>query len=321
MFAKISGTGSYLPKKVLHNNDIAKMVETSDEWITQRVGIRQRHIASEEESTVMMAVNAARNAMSMAKVNASDIDLIIVATGTADYIMPSTASIVQAQINAPWCPAFDISAACSGFVYAVDIAKQYIENGSAANALVIASERMSRTLDWSDRATCVLFGDGAGAVVLSQSNTPGILASALFSDGTGKDILNIPGLLSKTPFACAQFDAKLYMEGHKVFKKAVSTLSDLVTTLLKKAKLNSSNIDWLVPHQANYRILEATAKKLNMPMSQVIVTLETHGNTSAASIPLALDYAVRGGLIVPGQTILTEAFGAGLVWGGFIARL
>lgn len=320
MFAKISGTGSYLPTKVLKNNDIAKMVDTSDEWITQRVGIKQRHIASDKESTAQMAINAAKNAIDMAKVNVNEIDLIVVATGTADYIMPSTASIVQMQIKAPFCPAFDISAACSGFVYAVDIAKQYLENGNAKNALVIASERMSRTLNWEDRSSCVVFGDGAGAVVLTQSEIPGIVASTLYCDGKGKDILNIPGLLSKKPFERVQHEAHLYMEGNKVFKKAIETLSDLVSDLLKKANMTESDIDWLVPHQANYRILEATAKKLNMPMSQMIVTLENHGNTSAASIPLALDHAVRNGLIKPGQTILTEAFGAGLVWGGFIAK-
>ncbi|WP_440994186.1 beta-ketoacyl-ACP synthase III [Cysteiniphilum litorale] len=320
MFAKITGTGSYLPAKVLHNTDIAKMVDTSDEWITQRVGIKQRHIANESETTAHMAIEAAKNAMSMGNIQAQDIDLIIVATGTADYIMPSTASIVQTQIGAPYCPSFDISAACSGFVYAVDIAKQYIENGSAKNALVIASERISRTLDWQDRSTCVLFGDGAGAIILSQSNEAGIIASTLYCDGEGKDMLNIPGLLSKTPFTQTQYHAMLHMEGNKVFKKAVSKLSDLVSDLLTKANMQDSDIDWLVPHQANYRILEATAKKLNMPMSQVILTLENHGNTSAASIPLALDHAVRNNQIKPGQTILTEAFGAGLVWGGFIAK-
>lgn len=320
MFAKITGTGSYLPAKILHNTDIAKMVDTSDEWITQRVGIKQRHIANETETTAYMAIKAAKNAMSMAKLQGQDIDLIIVATGTADYIMPSTASIVQTQISALHCPAFDISAACSGFVYAIDIAKQYIENGSAKNALIIASERMSRTLDWQDRATCVLFGDGAGAVVLSQSEKPGIIASTLYCDGEGKDILNIPGLLSKTAFTQTQYHAMLHMDGSKVFKKAVSKLSDLVSDLLNKANMHDVDIDWLVPHQANYRILEATAKKLNMPMSQVVVTLEQHGNTSAASIPLALDHAVRKSQIKPGQTILAEAFGAGLVWGGFIAK-
>lgn len=320
MFAKITGTGSYLPAKILHNTDIAKIVETSDEWITQRVGIKQRHIANEMETTAYMAIHSATQAIAMAKVSANDIGLIIVATCTADYIMPSTASIVQAQIKAPCCPAFDISAACSGFVYAVDIAKQYIENGSARNVLVIASERMSRTLNWQDRSTCVLFGDGAGAVILSQSDQPGIIASTLYCDGEGKDILNIPGLLSKIPFECATHEAFLHMEGSKVFKKAVAKLSDLVLDLLSKAGICENDIDWLIPHQANYRILEATAKKLSMPMSQVIVTLQQHGNTSAASIPLALDHAVRNNLINPGQTILTEAFGAGLVWGGFIAK-
>ncbi len=321
MFAKIIGTGSYLPQMILRNGDIAKMVDTSDEWIRQRVGIKERHIADETETTSFMAIEAARHALTSAHLTANDIDLIIVATGTADYIMPSTASIVQMKLHTPNCPAFDISAACSGFVYAVDIAKQYIENGSSKNALVIASERMSRTLNWQDRSTCVLFGDGAGAIVLTQSKTPGIIASVLHTDGQGKDILNIPGLLPKNAFDGVKLEQKLYMEGNKVFKKAVSALSELVNELLHKAKLSSHEIDWLVPHQANYRILEATAKKLNMPMSQVVLTLQNHGNTSAASIPLALDYAIRNNTIKPGQTILTEAFGAGLVWGGFIAKL
>lgn len=320
MFAKIISTGSYLPKKILHNDDLSKMVETSDAWITQRVGIKQRHIADEHETTAFMAINAANMAIKMAKITAQDIDLIIVATGTSDYIMPSTASIVQTEIKASFCPAFDISATCSGFVYAVDVAKQYIENGNAKNALIIASERMSRTLNWKDRSTCVLFGDGAGAIILGQSKTPGIIASKLFCDGKGKDILNIPGLLSKTPFQYTKYEAELYMEGNKVFKKAVEALSNLVTDLLQIANISGSEIDWLIPHQANYRILEATAKKLNIPMSQVIVTLKHHGNTSAASIPLALDKAMKSGLIKSGQTILTKAFGAGLVWGGFIAK-
>ena len=321
MFAKITGTGSYLPKKVLSNEDLAQMVETSDEWITQRVGIKERRIANEDETTSYMATQAAKNAIDAAGVDIDDIDLIIVATGTADYVMPSTASIVQHQLKARNCPCFDISAACSGFVYAADIAKQYVENGSAKHALVVASERMSRTLDWQDRSTCVLFGDGAGAVVLSQSNDSGVLSSVLHTNGAGKNMLKINGALPVKPYQQKAQDVLLYMEGNKVFKHAVSALSGLVSTLLEKAQLNAQDIDWLVPHQANYRILEATAKKLNMPMSQVVLTLQTHGNTSAASIPLALDHALRNQLIKPGQTILTEAFGAGLVWGGFIAKL
>lgn len=321
MFAKIIGTGSYLPLKILDNNDITKIVNTSDDWIIQRVGIKKRHIANMKETTAFMAISAAKNAIKMAKIAVEDIDLIIVATSTGDYTIPSTASIVQNQLGALHCPSFDINAACSGFVYAVDIAKQYVENSSAKNALIIASERMSRILNWKDRSTCVLFGDGAGAIVLSQSKEPGLVSSILYCNGEGKSILNTPGPLSPMPFRQESCYPKLYMEGKKVFKQAVFNLSNLALSLLKKANMSEIDINWMVPHQANLRIIDAIAKKLNIPISRVILTLENHGNTSAASIPLALDYAIRNGVIKPGEVILTEAFGAGLVWGGFIARL
>ncbi|WP_119342796.1 beta-ketoacyl-ACP synthase III [Facilibium subflavum] len=319
MFAKITGTGSYLPEKILTNDELAQLVDTSDEWIMQRVGIKQRHLAGENETTTFMAHQAALKAFEAADIKPKEVDLIIVATGTADYLMPSTASILQQTLKIPNCPAFDIGAACSGFVHAVDVAKQYIENNSAKNVLVVASERMSRTLNWRDRSTCVLFGDGAGAVILSASDTPGIISSALYTNGEGLDILNIKTPLAKKLYDTHTQDAFLTMEGNKVFKQAVSSLSQLVTDLLKNAKLTPKDIDWLVPHQANYRILDAIAKKLNMPLSKVVITLKDHGNTSAASIPLALDYAIKNNMIKEGQTILTEAFGAGLVWGGFIA--
>ena len=320
IFAKISGTGSYLPEKVLSNHDLTQMVDTSDEWITQRVGIKSRHIAGDKESTSMMAHKAAEAALKDAGLSPKDIGLIIVATGTADYLMPATATLIQHQLAVPSCPAFDVSAACSGFVYAVDIAKQYIENRTVKHALVIASERMSRTLNWQDRATCVLFGDGAGAVVLSQSDTPGIIASLLHTNGAGLDMLYLKNPLPDRLGETISKATSLKMEGNKVFKHAVSSLTRLVTDLLKQSGLKKQDIDWLVPHQANYRILELTAKKLNLPMSQVVLTLDQHGNTSAASIPLAIDYARRKNLITPGQTILSEAFGAGIVWGGFIAK-
>ncbi len=320
MFAKITGTGSYLPKKSLTNHDLAEFVDTSDEWVKQRVGIKSRHIASDDETTSLMALEAAKDAIKSANISAKDIGLVIVATGTSEYLMPSVASILQHELSIPSCPAFDIGAACSGFVYAVDIAKQYIENNTAKHVLVVASERMSRALDWNDRSTCVLFGDGAGAVILSQSHEPGIIASKLHTNGEGLEMLQFKSPLKRKLDETHSENAYITMQGNKVFKQAVSSLTTLVNELLEDAKITKKDIDWLVPHQANYRILEATAKKLGLCMSQVVVTLDTQGNTSAASIPLALDYAIKNKMITSGQTILTEAFGAGLVWGGFIAK-
>ena len=321
IFAKITGTGSYLPEKSLDNHALAEIVETSDQWITQRVGIETRHVANERETTAYMAHASAQKAIANAKLSSDDIGLIIVATGTGDYLMPSTGSMLQQSLKVPDCPAFDINAACSGFVYAIDIAKQYLENGVCKHALVVASERMTRTLNWKDRTTCVLFGDGAGAVVLSKSDTPGIITSSLHTNGKGIDMLNVKSPLAQELYGKHTQDAFLHMEGNKVFKQAVSALTELANTLLDKARLTAQDIDRLVPHQANYRILEATAKKLNLSMEKVVITLREHGNTSAASIPLALDYAVKNNMVKPGQTILSEAFGAGLVWGGFIAKL
>lgn len=318
-YAKITATGSYLPQKILTNQELSTFVDTSDEWIQQRVGIKQRHIAQGCESTLFMANQAAKDALSSARLDPRDIDAIIVATGTPDFLMPSTAAMLQAELGMRSIPAFDISAACSGFVYALDIARNYIQSGSAKHVLVVASERMSRALDWSDRSTCVLFGDGAGAVVLSQSDTAGILSSVLHTDGSKADVLNIPNALPCVLNEPTEKQAHLYMEGNKVFKLAVTALSNLVSELTEKANIDPSQIDFLVPHQANQRILEATAKKLNLPLSQVVITLPYHGNTSAASIPLALDYAMKSGKIKAGDTIIAEAFGAGLVWGGFIA--
>lgn len=320
MFARITSTGSYLPKKSLTNHDLTKFIDTSDEWITKRVGIKSRHIASKEETTSLMALEAAKNVIRNASISVKDIGLIIVATGTSEYLMPSIASILQYELSIPSCPAFDINAACSGFVYAVDIAKQYIENEMAVNVLVIASERMSRTINWNDRSTSVLFGDGASGIILSQSLEPGIITSKLHTNGKGLEILNSKSPLKLGLEETHTDNAYITMQGNKVFKKAVSSLTMLVHELLEDAKITKKDIDWIVPHQANYRILEATAKKLGICMSQVIVTLDTQGNTSAASIPLALDHAIKKNMIVPGQTILTEAFGAGFVWGGFIAK-
>ncbi len=323
MFSQILGTGSYLPEKILSNSDISQFVDTSDEWIKQRVGIENRHCANKDETTTFMAIRAAEDALKSAGINSQEIDTIIVATSTADHIMPSTASQVQVGLNIQGhkVRCFDVSAACSGFVYALDIAKQYVESETSKNVLVIGSERMTRVLDWNDRSTCVLFGDGAGAVVVSQSNEKKILSSLLFTDGSCADMLKVDNNLPSERGAEITIDAHLYMEGNKVFKFAVSRLSNLAEELVNDAGISHDDIDWLVPHQANYRILNSTAKKINMPMSKVVTTLQNHGNTSAASIPLALDYAIKKGDIKPGSTIISEAFGAGFVWGGFIAKI
>lgn len=323
MFSQILGTGSYLPEKILTNEDISKFVDTSDEWIKQRVGIERRHCANEIETTSYMATQSAKNALEAAQLTANDIDTIIVATSTPDFIMPSTASMIHQnlQIDNFKVRCFDISAACSGFVYALDIAKQYIEAGVSKNILVIGAEKMTRVLDWNDRSTCVLFGDGAGAVVISTSQEKKILSSLLFTDGSCLDMLNVPNNLPTSRGQNINIDPYLIMEGNKVFKFAVSRLSSLANELIQEAGIKASDIDWLVPHQANYRILNSTAKKIDMPMSKVVTTLQDHGNTSAASIPLALDHAVRTNQIKSGDTIISEAFGAGFVWGGFIAKI
>ena len=319
-YMRLLGTGSYLPKKIVTNDDLSQFVETSDEWIKQRVGIHSRHFAEGEETTLFMAERAAKKALAASDTQPDEIGLVLVATTTPDYIMPSVASTLQAKLGIPSCPAMDINAACSGFVYMVDIAKQYIENGACKKVLLVASERLSRIMDWKDRSTCILFGDGAGATVFGQSDQPGVVTSIIHSNGNGCDMLNIKNSIPDVLYDNSAYATYLTMEGNKVFRHAVAALSSLVTELLDDSDVQGSDIDWLVPHQANYRIISAAAKKLKMPMDRVVVTLDTHGNTSAASIPLALDYAVRKGMIVRGETILLEAFGAGLVWGGCILK-
>lgn len=320
MQARIAGTGSYLPRTVVTNHDLAARMETSDEWIRQRVGIISRHIAESDETNAVMAAAAARRALESAAIAPSAVDLIIVATGTSDMLMPSMASEVQGQLGIGHCIAFDVGAACSGFIYALTIAQQFIASKMVKNAIVIGSERMSRVVNWSDRSTCVLFGDGAGAVVLSASDEPGIIASQLYSDGTNKELLYVPNKLAKEPFGEVEFQAHLVMEGSKVFKHAVTMLGDVVEKILQAEGLDKSDITWLIPHQANERIIAATAKKLDMPMERVVLTLPTHGNTSAASVPLALDTAVRDGRVKRGDLLLLEAFGAGFVWGASLVR-
>ncbi|MBK9585145.1 MAG: ketoacyl-ACP synthase III [Alphaproteobacteria bacterium] len=314
----IRATGSYLPQRVMKNAELEKMVETSDEWIFERSGIRERRIAAENEKTSDLAVNAARAAMQQAKISPQEIDGIIVATTTPDQTFPSVAVMVQKALDIPVCTAFDVQAVCSGFVYALSIADNFIKAGRHRRILVIGAEKMSAIIDWTDRTTCVLFGDGAGAVILEASNEPkrGILSTHLKADGRYKDILYTDGGPSSTGTS-----GHIVMHGREVFKQAVTLMAEVVEEALKENNLTTAQIDWLVPHQANIRIIEATAKKLNLPMEKVVVTVERHGNTSAASIPLAFDEAMRSGRIKPGQTVLFEAMGGGLTWASALVRL
>ena len=306
MYSRIIGTGSYLPQKVLTNKDLELLVDTTDEWIVERTGIKQRHIAADNESTSSMAINASIDAIKSSGLSEKDIDLVIVATTTPDQIFPSTACIVQNKLNII-APAFDIQAACTGFIYAMSVADNYIKNGMSKNTLIIGSEKYSNILDWKDRSTCVLFGDGAGAVVLSADSKEGIISSHIHADGQYNDLLSVEGNHIK-------------MKGNEVFKVAVNTLSKLVDETLDKNNMDKSSIDWLVPHQANLRIIKAAAKKLSLPLEQVVVTVDDHANTSAASIPLALNEAVKDGRIKEDQVLLLEAFGSGFTWGSVLLR-
>jgi 3-oxoacyl-[acyl-carrier-protein] synthase III len=317
-YSKITGTGSYLPQKILSNKDLETMVDTTDEWIFSRTGIRERHIAAKGEMTSDLALEAAKNAIAAANINASDIDLIIVATTTPDKIFPSVATMLQRKLGIAGCPAFDIQAVCSGFVYALATADNFIKAGSAKCALIIGAETFSRITDYTDRSNCILWGDGAGAVILcaSQSkknNMQGVISTHLHADGNYETMLHVPRKTDGTP------DTVL-MEGNTVFKLAVNTLDKIVDETLAANGMQKSDIDWLVPHQANIRILQATAKKLDMSMDKVVVTVDKHGNTSAASIPLALDVAVRDGRIKRGDVILMEAFGGGFTWGSALIK-
>jgi len=306
MFSKIIGTGGYLPKKIVTNKDLESTVDTTDQWIVERTGIKQRHIAEENETTSSMAVQASIDALSSANIQPEDVDLIIVATTTPDQIFPSTACIVQNKLKIK-APAFDIQAACTGFVYAVSIADNYIKAGLNKNILVIGAEKYSNLLDWNDRSTCVLFGDGAGAVILSAQSEPGIISTHIHADGKYNDLLSVE-------------NNHIKMKGNEVFKVAVNTLSKLVDETLSINNMKKSDIDWLVPHQANLRIIKAAAKKLSMSLDQVVITVDKHANTSAASIPLALNEAVKDGRIKRDQVILLEAFGSGFTWGSVLLR-
>jgi len=312
-FSKIIGSGSYLPDRVLTNQDLEKMLDTTDEWITTRTGIKQRHIIADDQVTSDMAYEASKKALQDANLVAQDIDLIILATTTPDKIFPSTACTLQAKLDIPECPAFDVQAVCSGFIYALSIAEKFIKTGTSTTALVVGADAMSRITDYKDRSNAILWGDGAGAVILTKSNEPGILSTHIHAKGKYEDMLHVP----------RRHDGELdtiEMQGNQVFKMAVNTLDAIVDQTLDANQLKKSDIDWLVPHQANIRILDATAKKLSMSMDKVIVTIDKHGNTSAASIPLAFDEGIKAKKIKKGQIVLMEAFGGGFTWGSALIK-
>ncbi|MEX0607145.1 MAG: beta-ketoacyl-ACP synthase III [Halofilum sp. (in: g-proteobacteria)] len=311
--ARITGTGSYLPERILTNADLEALVDTNDEWIRERTGIRERHIVADDETTCDLAEHASRAALAAAGRETGDVDLIIVATTTPDRVFPSTACLLQRKLDIHGCAAFDVQAVCTGFVYALGIADKFIRTGAARCALIIGAETFSRLVDWTDRTTCVLFGDGAGAVVLEASDTLGIRSTHLHADGNYADLLQIPNKGVSQHAAAGR--GHVQMKGNEVFRMATNTLGRIVDETLTANGLEKSDIDWLVPHQANFRIIAATARQLNLGLENVIITVDRHGNTSAASIPLALDTGVRDGRIQPGDTVLLEAFGGGFTWG------
>ncbi len=319
MYSRIAGTGRYLPARVLTNFDLEKMVETSDEWIRTRTGIEHRHIASDEEATSDLAFKASLAALESAGLEPEAIDLIVVGTTTPDLIFPNVGTLVQSKLGIRGGPAFSLEAACSGFVYALSVADQFVRGGMYERALVIGAETMSRIIDWTDRETCVLFGDGAGAVVLERAEEPGIIYSGLGADGRYRDLLYASSGVSARP-GPGEREGALKMKGNEVFKVAVKTLENMVDDVLEKNGLDKGEIDWLVPHQANVRIIQATAKRLQMPMEKVVLTVGEHGNTSAASVPMALDTAIRDGRIRRGDLLLLEAFGGGFTWGASLVR-
>ncbi|WP_420009064.1 beta-ketoacyl-ACP synthase III [Xanthomonas sacchari] len=322
IYSRIAGTGSYLPEKVLTNDDLSQMVDTSDEWIRSRTGIRERHIAAPGQTAGDLGYEAALKAIEAAGIDAAELDMIVVGTTTPDLIFPSTACLIQARLGVVGCPALDVNAACSGFVYALSVADKFIRSGDAKTVLVIGTETLSRIVDWTERTTCVLFGDGAGAVVLRADEDTGILSTHLHADGSKKELLWNPvgiatGLGDGTGDPAA---GGIQMKGSEVFKYAVKALDAVVDETLEANGLDKHDLDWLIPHQANLRIIEATAKRLELPMEQVVVTVDIHGNTSSASVPMALDVAVRSGRVQRGQLLLLEAFGGGFTWGSALLR-
>ena len=320
IYSRIMATGSYLPEHIMTNAELAGLVDTSDEWIRERTGIHQRHIVADGESTCDLAERAARAALESAGVDPSELDLIVVGTTTPDRIYPATACRLQARLGANGCTAFDLQAVCTGFIYALGVADKFIKAGDVKRALVVGADTHSRLLDWSDRQTCILFGDGGGAVVLEASDEPGIYSTHLHADGSYEDLLYVEGGVPLGAGAIAKGNAYTKMRGNEVFKIAVRTLRRIVAEALDANGMTSSDIDWLIPHQANIRIIEATARKLDIPADRVVVTVAEHGNTSAASVPLALDVAVRDGRVKRGDNILLEAFGGGFTWGSALIR-
>jgi 3-oxoacyl-[acyl-carrier-protein] synthase-3 len=320
MYSSIAGTGSFLPERILTNADLEKIVDTSDEWIRTRTGIEQRHVAAEGETTTDLAEQAARRAMADAGVAAGDIDLICVGTTTPDLVFPNVGTLLQARLGIHGCPAFSLEAACAGFLYALSVADKFVRLGEAKCALVIGAETLTRIVDWTDRGTCVLFADGAGAVILKPATDPGIISTHLHADGRYKDLLLYPDGVSSGFKLVREGKAAVRMKGNEVYKVAVNTLGALVTETLRANNVTKDDIDWLIPHQANIRIIEAIAKRLELPMERVIVTIGTQGNTSAASVPLALDTGIRDGRIKRGQLLLLEAFGGGFTWGSSLIR-
>jgi len=320
--ASIAGTGSYLPERVMPNSEFAErlQLDTSDAWIRERTGIERRHIAAADETTSDMALAAGQRALDAAGMSPEDLDLVLVATTTPDKVFPSTACILHRRLGLRKIPALDVHAACSGFIYGLDVAQRYIQTGGAQRILLIGAETYSRILDWTDRSTCVLFGDGAGAVVLTATEEPGVIASHIHADGEYEDLLHVPAGISSGYEQVQEQAAYIHMKGHEVFKRAVSQLGAIARDTLSANGVTSDELDWLVPHQANSRIISAAAKKLSLPMDKVILTVDEHANTSSASIPLALDVAVRDGRIQRGNLLLFEAFGAGFTWGSALVR-
>ncbi|HJS38161.1 MAG TPA: beta-ketoacyl-ACP synthase III [Burkholderiales bacterium] len=318
IYSRIVGTGSYLPPRVVTNEEFAARLDTSDAWIRERTGIVQRHIAEPSQASSDLALEASRAALSAAGVRADEIDLIVLATSTPDYVFPSTACLLQAKLGIKNCPAFDLQAVCSGFVYALATADNFIRAGTHRRALVVGTEVFSRILDWNDRGTCVLFGDGAGAVVLAAGERPGVHASVLRADGSHAGILSVPGNVCGGRIAGSPY---LHMQGSQVFKFAVKVLDEVARETMAAAGMQLADIDWLIPHQANVRILEATARKLGLPLERLVVTVDHHGNTSAASVPLALDEFVRAGRIRPGHRVLLQGVGGGFTWGATLVTM
>ena len=320
-YSRIVGTGRYLPERIMTNFDLEKIVDTSDEWIRTRTGVERRHVVAEDQTTSDMCVEAAKIAMAEAGVDASEIDLVITGTTSPDLIFPNISTLIQHRLGIPACTAFSLEAACTGFIYALTMADKFIRLGDAKCALVMGAECITKLMDWTDRNTCVLFGDGAGAVIVKPSAEPGLISCQLGADGQYKDLLYYPVGASNQLAKAGTDEAAIQMTGSEVFKVAVKTLGGIASETLEKAGVDKSELDWLIPHQANLRIIQATAKRLDLPMEKVILTVQDHGNTSAASVPMALDVGIRDGRVKKGQLILMEAFGGGFTWGSVLMRL